>query len=1247
MRAVILILGLGLAFLSARAASGEPRSWHQESGYRWADLAVPAQGRAGFTELGSGQTAILFTNLLTEWPIATNRVMANGSGVATGDFDHDGLPDVFFCGLESRSLLYRNLGHWKFQDVTAEAGLAFEPKPCRGAVFADVNGDGHLDLLVSTLKEGVLCFINDGRGTFSDRTAEAGTRSSYGSTTMALADIDGNGTLDLYVANYRPNDIRDQGRVNLPAVKGRPVIPPQYKDRFVFREGQLSEYGQPDQLFLNDGKGRFRPVVWNDGTFLDESGQRLTEPPLDWGLSAAFQDMNGDFAPDLYVCNDYWTPDRFWINDGHGHFRAAPKLALRQISSSSMAIDFADVDRDGQVDFFVAEMLSRDLRLRKRQMLAERPEPYQVGAVDNRPQILRNTLFRNRGDGTFAELANYGRVSASDWSWCPIFLDVDLDGLEDLLISAGHFHDVQDLDAAREIQARQHPWTGFKDEAERQKAFARELFDHYRLYPPLDMPIVSFRNLGNWMFEETTDRWGLSRPGVHQGSALADFDLDGDLDLVVNNLNGLASVCRNETPAGRVAVRLKGTSPNTQGIGAKITLRNGAIPSQSKEMVAGGRYLSGSEPMMVFASGLVRSNMMIEVRWRNGGQSRLADVRANRIYEIDEAGALPASAAPADAASGQGATVNGQRSTLNAQPFFQDVSAAISHTHSDPEFDDFARQPLLPFRLSQPGPGVAWFDLDGDGHDDLIIGSGSGGVPAVFRSDGRGAFTRVVADSVPPVASDLAGIVGWADGSGGRFLLAGVTGYEAQGQGAAVRYGLKQDRLNWTESLAREMTSGGALALGDFNGDGPLALFVAGGVSPGRYPLGGASKLYRWIGGQWQLDVRNSVLLDNLGIINGAVWSDLTGDGIPELILACEWGPIRVFRNQAGSLFDATAEFGLSGWTGWWKGITTGDIDGDGRLDVIAANWGLNSPYQADAQKPLVLCYGQLAQPGVLDLIETGYDPATGSLAPRRPIMALAKSLPFLLEQFSSHKAYAEATLDQVLGDRRVLGRRIEVTTLSSMLFLNRGNRFEAVPLPGEARFAPAFSVNVADFDGDGHDDVFLSQNFFATPPETPRLDAGRGLWLRGDGTGRLSPVSGSESGIQVYGEQRGAALADFDGDGRMDLAVSQNGGATKLYRNRRAAPGLRVKLRGSPGNPDAINAVMRLQFGDRPGPVREIHAGSGYWSQDAATQVLAVPESPTALWIRWPGGRVTTTPLPAAAKEVTVDSAGKLVSSR
>jgi hypothetical protein len=369
----------------------------------------------------------------------------------------------------------------------------------------------------------------------------------------------------------------------------------------------------------------------------------------------------------------------------------------------------------------------------------------------------------------------------------------------------------------------------------------------------------------------------------------------------------------------------------------------------------------------------------------------------------------------------------------------------------------------------------------------------------------------------------------------------------------------------------------------------------------------------------------------------------LDGDGFPELVLACEWGPIKIFKNEHGHLRDATAEWGMDKYVGWWNGVTAGDLDGDGRMDIIAGNWGLNTQYRAAPGHPRKIFYGDFAQSGRVDTIETYFDERMGKEVPERELEAMAAAMPFLRGLFPTHRAYGAAAISEVLGEQLKNAKQVSVTGLASMAFLNRGDHFQAVPLPSEAQLAPAFAVVVGDFDGDGAEDVFLSQNFFATEPQTSRADAGRGLLLTGDGKGGLRPVPGQESGIAVYGEQRGAAAADYDGDGRLDLLVTQNGATTRLYHNVRAKPGLRVRLAGPSGNPTGIGATIRLQSGNRAGPAREIHGGSGYWSQDSPIQVFALLPDPMQLWVRWPGGQTNTFEVPNGARDVEVSPAGKL----
>jgi hypothetical protein len=572
---------------------------------------------------------------------AANRVLANGSGVAAGDFDGDGLVDLFFCSLHGDCKLYRNTGNLRFEDVTEQSGIRCDGLVCRGAVFADVNGDTRQDLLVSAMGAGVLCFTNAGNGHFVNATRFAGTANPFAATTMTLADVDGNGTLDLYVTNYRTNDVRDVGRVDLQTVNGKTVVPPALQNRFLVVDGKVQEYGEPDLLYLNDGHGHFTPVPWVKGAFRDVAGIPLTRAPLDWGLSAAFRDLNDDGFPDLYVCNDYWTPDRIWINNGKGEFHALDAAAIRHTSASSMGIDFADIDRDGRVDFFVADMLARD-RLDRLCHAPSYTGPEALpGEIFDRPQINQNTLFHNRGDGTFEEIAALSGITASNWSWQPLFLDVDLDGYPDLIIASGHSHAVQDLDANEAVERSRPHWpvneknvTYNGQSMPYARAFTLERMRQLRLYPAYTGPLVGFRNRGDLTFEEKTREWGFKSAAIRQGIALADLDNDGDLDLIVHPINSPAEIWINNGIAKRVAVELIGRPPNTDAVGAKITLHNGAVPAQTEEVTAGGHYLSSSQRLTVFAAS--EQPMRLEVRWRDGVRSEISPVLANRRYVISE-----------------------------------------------------------------------------------------------------------------------------------------------------------------------------------------------------------------------------------------------------------------------------------------------------------------------------------------------------------------------------------------------------------------------------------------------------------------------------------------------------------------------------------------------------------------------------------------------------------------------------------
>ncbi|MBL9129381.1 MAG: VCBS repeat-containing protein, partial [Verrucomicrobiales bacterium] len=607
---------------------------------------------------------------------------------------------------------------------------------------------------------------------------------------------------------------------------------------------------------------------------------------------------------------------------------------LRNTPTFSMAVDFADVDRDGFDDFFVADMLDPRHEFRIAQSLGSMAEPGDFESLLARPQLGRNVLQRNRGDGTFAELAQFAGLEATGWTWSLAFVDLDLDGYEDLLAAGGHQFDTQDRDAQERIDAA-GPY--------RQDQIPGKLLG----YPPLFAPLAAFRNRGQLRFEDVGSLWIASNEAaVWQGLALADLDGDGDADMAVNRLNAPAVLLRNTGTAPRVAVRLAGKGPNTRGIGARIELLDGPVPRQSQTLAAGGRYLSSDDPMRTFAAASTSSTLRLEVRWPLGGRSVIPDVRPNHLYVVDENDATPA---PPESAA---------RTKPAIPALFADESALLGHRHYEAPFDDFDRQPLLPRRQSRRGPGVGWIDLDGDGREDLFVAAGKGGRPGVFLNAGQGAFRLV---EPPPARLDQVAVAVWNDGRGPARALVAPSPYEKASPGDPVAVGAAGRDGEPSDVPELRVSGPGPLAVADVDGDGDLDLFVGGTAVGGRYPESERSTLWLRQAEGWRHDAGHDPVLSEVALANAALWADLDSDGFPELVVACEWGPIRIFANGRGRLREITRELGLEGLRGWWTGVEAADVDGDGRLDLIAGNWGWNSDYRATPAHPVRLHFGDLA----------------------------------------------------------------------------------------------------------------------------------------------------------------------------------------------------------------------------------------------------------------------------------------------
>src|SRR5437867_523960 len=623
----IPIVAFALSAASAACAPTSAPTWHQEAGYRWRELEIPS-GKPGFTRMDGKRTGVQFQNTVGDSALLRNRILGQGAGVALGDVDGDGLVDIFLARTEGCSALYRNLGGWRFQDVTKSAGVGACDRYSTGAAFADVDGDGDLDLLLLATAGPNAIFLNDGHGRFTERRDLGLDPTGKGGTTLTMADVDGDGRLDLYVANYKSYSVDD----SLP--------PPDFS-----------------HMVRQIAPGRFEVVPEHQQDY------KLVMRPDMGGLRLTTRGATDDF----------------YLNKG-GRFERVP-FTSPQFRDSH--------DRP----------LASDSHRLKTEMPTHTPLPKRPGDMESQLQQQRNTLFVNRGDRTFAELSLYAGVQASGWSWSTMFLDVDLDGWQDILIANGHLWDIMDADTHERLQNQSNDadWRRVRWQ-----------------FPPLHLKNVAFRNRGNLTFEDVSARWRFgTEDDISHTMAAADLDGDGDLDVVVNRLGSPALLLRNDASAPRIAVRLIGDPPNTQAVASRIEVRGGAVPVQEHEVATGGLYMSHSDYLASFATGSA-PNVTIVVHWRDGRQSVIEHAHPNRLFEITTASASPNVASD---------------SIRKPQPaLFEDATPELGgHTHTEPMFDDWERQLLLPNALSQLGPGAAWFDIDGDGNEDLLIATGRGG----------------------------------------------------------------------------------------------------------------------------------------------------------------------------------------------------------------------------------------------------------------------------------------------------------------------------------------------------------------------------------------------------------------------------------------------------------------------------------------------------------------------------------------
>ncbi len=1175
---------------AARASAAEPAR-PPLSGVELAPRSGPA-GSTLFQPMPATETGISAPNLYADPKMWAERYRefslgAIGTGVAIGDFDGDGWPDVFVVRKTEPDRLFRNLGGFRFEDVTDRAGVGGPVEAWKqGAAAADLNNDGHLDLYVTRFNAPNLLYLNRGDGTFREAARERGLDVVSASGMACFADYDRDGRLDLYL------------QTNL-------------------LDAEANPYGERDRMLHQNADGTFTDVTERAGLFGKTQGH-----------SATWWDFDEDGWPDIYVANDFKDPDQLYRNRGDGTFGNVLSFVVPHTPHSSMGADLGDLNNDGRVDLLVADMARTSRSADHRGMAKIR-----AGLMENStnpeaaPQFMRNALYLNTGTGLMQEAAFLAGLDATDWTWSVRMEDLDNDGRLDVFFTTGMVRELDHADVVTRTSA-------LESLAARTKL--------WKSTPPLAQRTLVYQNLGDLRFAERGAAWGLAHPGVHFGAAFGDLDRDGDLDLVFAGYETDVIVARNDSDAGhRVLFDLRGPQGNRYGIGAVVKIRT-AAGVQVRPLVLARGYLSTSEPVVHFGLGDAATIDEVTVEWPSGHRQEFRQVAADRRYVVREPAdappPLPRPQAPrlnpqfVDTTREQNLVVVSRDRPVDEtarQPLLplrhnrMGPAAVAADLDGDGE-DDLvfggatgertqrvmnlgAGQFLPPVTTGFGGANevtdaaVLAFEANGDGHLDLLVGKGG-----VARDPGHAAYQPRL----------------FLNDGGGRFDAAPAGVLPA-----------------WTES------TGGAAAA-DFDRDGTVDLFLGGRVVPGGYPAVPRSALWARREGRW-VDVTETVApeLRSVGMVTAALWSDVDGDGWLDLLVTLDWGAVAYFHNDGGQRFEdwtARAGFAAAG-TGWWNSLASGDLNGDGRPDYIAGNLGLNTKYRASPRQPSVLFAGDFDGSGRDQLIEAQYEGEV--LYPVRALPQLQAVLPALTKKFPTFERYAHASVEAVIpAERLAAARKLTATELRSGVFLSRPDgTYAFAPLPRIAQIAPVFGIAVTDFDGDGHADVYVVHNSFAPIAETGRFDGGLSQLLRGDGRGGLSPVAPADSGLLVPHEAKAAVVSDFNRDGWPDLLVTRNNHRPVLFRNR-AVPSRHsfgVSLRGPAGNPTAVGARISVTLRDGRTQSQEVTAGAGYLSQSSAARFFGYEEGnePREVVVRWPEGRTTSQAWTTAAPLLVLTS--------
>lgn len=1062
-----------------------------------------------FTKLSESHTGIEFKNILKENETANvlnYTYFYNGGGIAIGDINNDDLPDVLFTGNMVGNRLYLNKGDLLFEDITAKSKVAEKQGWCTGAVMVDINNDGWLDIYIcrsadtDPVRRRNLLFINNHDLTFIESAQQYGLAEDGYSTQASFFDYDKDGDLDMFVANHSLNQYAFAGAENANL-------------RSVYNTAFASK------LYRNDN-GRFSDVSKEAG---------IISNVLSFGLNAMVADYNNDGWDDIYVDNDFNETDYLFINQQNGRFKEDISNCMDVVSLYSMGSDAADYNNDGLTDLVTLDMQPEDNHMQKIHSGAENFTKFQL--LFNSGffyQYSRNMLHTNNGDGTFSETGQLAGISNTDWSWAALFCDFDNDGDKDLFVSNGYEKDYTDMDMIKyraDLMIKQRQGEQIEP--------VQEILDKM---PSAVMANYIFQNKGNNNFINRAAAWGLDEKKVSAGAAYADLDNDGDMDLVISNINTPASVYKNNAVElnpdnHRLVFKLEGSEKNKNGIGAKITVycKNNMYCVQ--QMPVRG-FQSSVDYKLAIGLGTNTMADSVVIIWPDDKKQTISNVKANQTITLQ-----------------YNKAVNYKKDKQAATTLLQRDSLFL-YTHTENAFNDFSVQLLMPNYLSRQGPCMAKADINNDGLEDIFIGGAKGYAANIFMQTATGNFIHTNQKNIVQDSSseDVAAAFFDADNDGNMDLYVASGGYEF-----AENDSLLQDRLylndgkgNFTKSvnaLPELHTSKGTVAAADIDNDGDVDVFVGGRVIPGKYPVTPESAVLINDGKGRFTNATASVApsLQHIGMVTCAVWVDMNNDKQQDLIVAGEWMPVKVFINQTGKLTDESDTYIRFNSSGWWNTILAYDLNNDGYKDIIVGNTGLNTQFKASEKEPVEMYYRDFDNNGTIDPILCYYIQAKSYPAASRD--DLTDQMPVLKKSFLTYANYADATITDIFSKEQLQNAgKLQASTMQTILLENNaGKNFELKPLPAEAQYAPVYAAIATDINGDGYTDIILAGNNSFTRIKFGNYRANHGVILLGDGKNNFSYFPQNQSGLNVRGAVRSIQSLNVNGQQQLLFGINDN----------------------------------------------------------------------------------------------------------